>query len=530
MWSDCHWRFSSKKMLSLSDLSGLQEFAAKAVVLIGSGPANLALADELTRAGIETLLVEGGGSDFSTKSQELYEGLSEGQYHLPYGLAGSRMRFVGGSSNCWAGGCGTLSDIDFEERSWIQNSGWPITGPELKPFYKDAFEFFSISDGQDGSSKRSIGQFELRRLTFTTDLRLKNSKLNQLHSRDNFQLLVGYSLVDLEFSWKKVSAITLKGFDQHTFKLKPKLLVLGCGGIENARLLMNVCVKQNADFFGPALGKYFSEHPIAPVATIIPANDAAEKFLRGFDAASVGLSGVGSVGKFFELPKPVQKQAQIGNVGLQIISDQQGLSDAQMAVAELRSLIKNGALDKVTLESLEKIIMNPVEVIDVLVDRFMRSDSRLSLRFQTEQVPTSDSLIQLSNETDALGLYRTRLKWNISDVERRSVEFATAYFASQIQNAGLGTILLDPFFMETKSGLPSDLRGGQHHCGTTRMGLNERNSVVDVNCRCHKFENLYITGSSVFPTNGWMNPTLTIVALSKRLGRHLVSRLSPAIR
>jgi choline dehydrogenase-like flavoprotein len=57
--------------------------------------------------------------------------------------------------------------------------------------------------------------------------------------------------------------------------------------------------------------------------------------------------------------------------------------------------------------------------------------------------------------------------------------------------------------------------------GTTRMALDPRRGVVDQDCRVHGVENLYIAGSSVFPTCGFANPTLTIVELALRLVDHL---------
>lgn len=57
--------------------------------------------------------------------------------------------------------------------------------------------------------------------------------------------------------------------------------------------------------------------------------------------------------------------------------------------------------------------------------------------------------------------------------------------------------------------------------GTTRMGVTARHAVVDENCRLHGLDNVYVAGSSVFPTAGYANPTLTIVALAARLGEHL---------
>ena len=61
----------------------------------------------------------------------------------------------------------------------------------------------------------------------------------------------------------------------------------------------------------------------------------------------------------------------------------------------------------------------------------------------------------------------------------------------------------------------------RHHMGTTRMSREPATGVVDENCRLHGVSNLYIAGSSVFPTVGFANPTFTIVALAFRLAAHL---------
>jgi choline dehydrogenase-like flavoprotein len=63
--------------------------------------------------------------------------------------------------------------------------------------------------------------------------------------------------------------------------------------------------------------------------------------------------------------------------------------------------------------------------------------------------------------------------------------------------------------------------GGHHHMGTTRMSDDPRTGVVDRDCRVHGMANLFIAGSSVFPTGGSANPTLTIVALALRMADHL---------
>ncbi len=63
--------------------------------------------------------------------------------------------------------------------------------------------------------------------------------------------------------------------------------------------------------------------------------------------------------------------------------------------------------------------------------------------------------------------------------------------------------------------------GGYHHMGTARMAANPKEGVTDADCRVRGVENLYIAGSAVFPTAGWANPTLTILALTVRLAKKL---------
>ena len=57
----------------------------------------------------------------------------------------------------------------------------------------------------------------------------------------------------------------------------------------------------------------------------------------------------------------------------------------------------------------------------------------------------------------------------------------------------------------------------------TKMSESADNGIVDVNLKVFGMDNLYVVGSSIFPTNGWVNPTFTIVALSCRLAKHLKS-------
>jgi choline dehydrogenase-like flavoprotein len=79
-------------------------------------------------------------------------------------------------------------------------------------------------------------------------------------------------------------------------------------------------------------------------------------------------------------------------------------------------------------------------------------------------------------------------------------------------------------FAYMKNDIP--VAGCAHQAGTCRFGTDPATSVVDVNCRAHELDNLYVVDTSVFPSIGAVNPALTAMANSLRVGDHLLERLA----
>jgi len=69
------------------------------------------------------------------------------------------------------------------------------------------------------------------------------------------------------------------------------------------------------------------------------------------------------------------------------------------------------------------------------------------------------------------------------------------------------------------------LAGVAHQNGTLRFGRDSKSSVLDVNCKAHDLDNLYVVDASFFPSSGAVNPALTIMANALRVGDHLLERL-----
>jgi choline dehydrogenase-like flavoprotein len=135
--------------------------------------------------------------------------------------------------------------------------------------------------------------------------------------------------------------------------------------------------------------------------------------------------------------------------------------------------------------------------------------------------------VVLSRERDALGGLRANLDWQLSPLDKHAARMFVSTFDGELRRAGMGSLEASGWLADESPQWPVDPTvgnhpiGGYHHMGGTRMSSAPANGVVDANCRVHGYDNLFVAGSSVFPTSGWANPTMTAVALALRLGDHL---------
>jgi choline dehydrogenase-like flavoprotein len=141
----------------------------------------------------------------------------------------------------------------------------------------------------------------------------------------------------------------------------------------------------------------------------------------------------------------------------------------------------------------------------------------------SEQVPNPASRITLSPERDRLGQNCVRLDWRLSPIDMESVLRSQEILGEELEQAGYGRLYIE---LGDKTRSEEGVTGGWHQMGTTRMHRNPTKGVVDETSKVHGMSNLYIAGPSVFPTSGYANPSLTIVALSVRLADHVKKLMS----
>jgi choline dehydrogenase-like flavoprotein len=145
-----------------------------------------------------------------------------------------------------------------------------------------------------------------------------------------------------------------------------------------------------------------------------------------------------------------------------------------------------------------------------------------TLHTRIEQAPNPNSRVTILSEKDELGVPKTKLNWELTELDKNSIRRIYQLLGQQMGIAGLGRVRLNEFLRDEKdTSWPPDLNAGWHHMGTTRMSDDPKKGVVNAHCQVHDITNLYIAGSGCYTTSGAANPTLTLVALSLRLSDYL---------
>jgi choline dehydrogenase-like flavoprotein len=132
--------------------------------------------------------------------------------------------------------------------------------------------------------------------------------------------------------------------------------------------------------------------------------------------------------------------------------------------------------------------------------------------------PDPDCRITLDSERDALGVPRVKLQMKLADSDLAHFRATLKELGRQLLASRAGMIRLN---MKERGQWLNGLDWGNHHMGTTRAHVDPKKGVVDANLQVHGVSNLFVVGSSVYPTYGAVNPTLSIVAMALRLADHV---------
>jgi choline dehydrogenase-like flavoprotein len=521
--------------------------------IIGGGAAGITLALDFHERRYKVVLLESGGLERDDATQALYDGDSVG---MPYdSLANCRSRYLGGSTNCWLGWCRPLDDIDFQRRHWIAGSGWPFSREELLPYYNRAQSQLQLSpfDYHPLTWQKRLGPRKASFLTFgSSDI---DNVINQLSppsrfgtryrstlaTASNIQVFLHANATELETNptGRAVEKVHVTSLTGSAFSVVPRMVVLATGGIENARLLLaSRRVEPNGLGNGHDLvGRYFMDHPRVRSFRVKLSPDCDRRL---YDHS---LALVRQRLKIPHLPIAVhyaptegkQREMELCNSRTYLVASAfDRLSEASTLGKALMRSIRSGPRQSFFAETFRAIGQfarrapgSALAVVDFALNPEF-GQREFHLETAIEPIPQRDSRVTLGAEKDQLGMHKVRLDWRLSDMDKRNYLNSVGTICAEMERRGL-IVRADPK-QDPAAFWPSQVQWCWHHMGTTRMNPDPTKGVVDADCRVHGVYNLFIAGSSVFPTAGSDTPTLTIVALALRLGRRLEALLSLGAR
>lgn len=536
------------------------------VCVVGGGAAGISLALSMSGQGLSIILLEAGQLHEHAPSQALYEGeVSDERMHSPPDKY--RQRRMGGSTTIWGGRCMPFDPVDFETRSHVPDSGWPISFDDLQPFYPEANKLaeagrfsYDAEDALGAGAAPMIRGFHsdvvrtsgLERFSCPTDFGKRYAR--RLRVAPDVQVLLGANCtaVRLAADGREVREIDVATLAGRRFRIAARATVLAAGGLETARLLLASRDVAPAGIGNEhdIVGRYYMCHIAGNVGTLV-LNGQPRDVRHGYEVSPEGIycrrrlavsaaeqrrhglaNGVARL-HFPRITDPRHRNGVLSGLFLarKLISYEYGkrLNDGTPPTAALYA------------RHLLNVVSDPIDTTAFLAHWVTRRTlaerkfpsvilrnrtNRFSLEIHGEQAPRADSRVTLTEKFDALGMPQLRVDWRYGQGDIESVRRTLDLMAQEFERSGAGRLTYDAGTLE------EDLMRfgayGGHHIGTARMGNDPRTSVVDANCRVHSVGNLFVAGSAAFPTSSQANPTLTLIALSLRLGRHLSQRLAPS--
>lgn len=482
------------------------------VCIAGGGPAGISIALALHQSNIRTILLEAGGLQASEESQSLYSTDSIGL--LPYSGLYTRHRQFGGSSNCWSGWCRPLDPIDFDPSHAASSGGWPIAYHEYARFLARAHELCEL-----GEVDYRLDTWRPRlRAPYSGFARIQSPLLrdgvwqhspptrfgqryrSQLEKSGNCLVVLHANITTARLNGRIIQHLRARNLEGKQITVKARHYVLACGGIENARLLMTMNEAGRTalgnDF--DQVGRHFTDHAIIHDAlTVFPTGDALRLYV---DMVPVTTAQPGTITPWLGLQSRYLESSQLLNATWRLQSPEP---------------LAEG-------EQLNRLVWRALSAAHTGTPSGFGKPSRMGVVAIINHQPNPDSRILLSRRVDALGTPTAVIDWRLATGDLPSLHRSLTKFSMEIMRLGIA---------RCSPVKPAETAGtltfwpGNHHYGTTRMSEHPAHGVVDTNCRVHSVDNLYVAGSSTFPTPGAATPTLSVVALALRLADHLRTRV-----
>lgn len=455
------------------------------VCVIGAGPAGITVARRVAAQGKRVLLLEAGEQFVSSDSQDIYKGEVVGDPYFDLDFA--RLRAFGGTSGHWSGWCRPLDEVDFELSAGFEKAVWPIRRADLDPYLAAAADILDIAP--EFEDLPFGGGVEALQFQFSPPTRFEEKYFEEIEASPDITLCLQANVFRLEPAGARIGAVEVLDYDGGRTTVRAGTFVLACGGIENSRILLHSNALANGQVAPRAetLGRYWMEHPHFTIGSAILFKDFRADTKRAHYALDAAT------------------RARLGVLGCGIRVQDVRYGGTKKMVSDIACVAPG-----LSIWAMEKF--------------GYRLACGARIRAAWEQEPRSVNRIELSRtDVDRFGVPRSVLHWSKSEADIRTLRETAVQFGRWMAETEQGRLRLEGWVFGDYEPPADDELGGYHHMGGTRMADSPVDGVVDRDCRVWDMENLYVCGSSVFPSGGHANPTLTIVQLAVRLGDRLAA-------
>lgn len=509
----------------------LSQLPVADICVIGAGAAGITLALEMAARKKSVLLVEAGAFEIEGKTQALYVAPNTGVPY--YDLASCRLRYAGGTTNHWSGFCRANDPIDYEGRPEIGLPAWPVKHDTLLPYLERAAKlleidsnFFSPADqlkakglDPDLLLDRHSGMFVTKNFQLAKNIRFRTRFRQDLEQSQYIHPVENLNVVEimLDGSGRRVDHLRAVTTDGKTTEIRAKSFALCCHAIENARILLSSdsSIPGGIGNRHDHVGRYFMEHPHIFASRMIP----SDKFPRLYDRFYLQRYGLNA-----NLGVSEDQMRKHGIMNYYCRFNPVSFRDTEVlrAARKLPSRMMQPATFGL-FRDMTRLLSDMPGTANSVARQFDKDRAPLyyQLEHRIEQAPSRDSRVTVGADRDKLGMRPVTFHWALSDLDVKTINVGQDLVVRELSALNMGRFEVETITLPM---LRDRVLGHFHHTGTTRMADNYADGVVDANLKVHDVDNLYVGGSSVFPTTGYSGPTMTLVAFSIRLADHLAGQ------
>lgn len=493
--------------------------------IIGGGPIGITIANKLSQHSKKVVLIEGGSDKLPSKkySKTLDFNPKDFKFH-------DQINMLGGAANFWEGRTGMMMDIDFKKKEWLMDSGWPFEVSEINEYYEEAHNLLKLSKKFSYNSKLSkeflqnkidnnILDLFFNKNFFIRGMQYINLKYKNFYFLINnkFKLLLNHKVISLNEKNNKIVSVSVINKETSS-EITADYFILCCGAIENTRLLL----KSDQLKGNKLIGKYFQNHPNGCTGSI----KLNKKYLKKFLILDRKNSIKNNVEFAINITDDLIHKEKILNILFELRHSRFSINQL-IFLKENKIESKKKFLNKIfKIITLKKNFLSNVFIIIKSLKIILYSsyykligiEPFIHLYAKLEDIPNYENELKLENN-------KLKIKYNYNKKIYQTSLIATNKIINFFQKNKFGTGELSKYMLSENSirnCFSNNL--GNHPMGTTRISHDPKKGVLDKNLKFNDIDNLYVMGSSTFPTSGNTNPTFTALALALRFVKFIVNK------